>query len=308
MSRQDCLPSPSRCHCRWIQARWRRKRSVALFRRVGRFLVAVQVAQGGALRQRCALHLRCWRRHTSIRVVRGFLGTYIRDASKLSLLARKFCARVRAVQRYCRGYVAVLRTRRALVRGLWEEEEGALLQEEHAAAMKRLARRAKRDEAMKRHREERGGGSGGQGRRATVARKPALPGMASAAAQRGGAALLAQVQSHSELAMKGWLETDVKLEKLLAGQVYIFRRGRIRIARLHNDESPSHAARRSFPGRSPASERLRCVPSHERCDAAPKILLRPGDFFFRGVPLCVGCPQQQRSSHAHAGAGRIRHS
>ena len=42
-------------------------------------------------------------------------------------IAPQFFERVRSVQRYSRGYVEVLRARRALVLQLWEETENAVI-------------------------------------------------------------------------------------------------------------------------------------------------------------------------------------
>ena len=103
---------------------------------------------GGTIPARFQLHVKCWRRHLAQRVLLGFLGTYARDCTRAATLALRFYERIRKVQRYAKGYLAVVFERRRCLERVWAEAEPLVIADERRAALARAERRRRKYDAQ----------------------------------------------------------------------------------------------------------------------------------------------------------------
>ena len=183
-----------------IQELWRRRQAAGMWKRAALFLAKMNGA-GGYRRNRVRLHLRCWRRTYAARMVKSFLLDYIKDCAKLKLLALMFYERVRKVQRYAKGFLAVLHARRGVLAAAWDRVEDALMRAERdaSAALKSVTRQPPPapaySEAVP---------------RLKMPQKAAMPGKF-----LEGRKLLEDCQMHADLHMKHFLEVDVHVERTL---------------------------------------------------------------------------------------------
>ena len=183
-----------------IQELWRRRQAAGMWKRAALFLAKMNGA-GGYRRNRVCLHLRCWRRTYAAVMVKSFLVDYIKDCAKLKLLALMFYERVRKVQRYAKGFLAVLHARRGVLAAAWDRVEDALMRAERdaSAALKSVTRQPPPapayTEAVP---------------RLKLPQKAAMPGKF-----LEGRKLLEDVQMHSDINMKLFLDVDVHVERTL---------------------------------------------------------------------------------------------